>query len=37
VSAVQFHTDNGAEKAAWERVRNLRKRLIEAASIHRFH
>ena len=37
VSAVQIRTDDGAEKAAWERVRNVRKRLIEAASIHRFH
>ena len=34
VSAVQIRTDDGNEKEAWERVHDLRDRLIEAAHIH---
>ena len=34
VSAVQIRTDDGNEKEAWERVRDLRDRLVDAARIH---
>lgn len=34
VSAVQIRTDDGDEKEAWERVHDLRERLVDAARIH---